>query len=335
MKDLRLSRLLSGSAAARGLPVIAAFVAVSAATVILEPSSFSYTNEELLLAYTLPLGLAALSQMVVMSTGDIDLGIGAFVGVVNALAATLLYNRPLLGALALVGSVAAYAAMGALIAWRQIPAIIVTLGASFVWAGLGLVILPTPGGTAPTWIQSIVNYNFPLVPLAIVALVVAAIVLRMILMSTRGTRMRGLGSNPAAVRSAGISALRVRLFAYSIAGIFAVLAGLVITGDITSGDSTVSSSYTLLSIAAVVLGGGDFSGGRVSPMGAVLGAATLGLLNSLLTFVNISSNYQVGLEGVLLIAVLLIRWLRSAGAARAVSRPLAEEAAELVGSEAA
>jgi ribose transport system permease protein len=327
-----LGETLRRSASARGLPVVAAFVAVAIATAILAPNSLSYSGADLLLLYTVPLGLAALAQMVVMAVGDIDLGIGSFVGLINAIAATLLDHHVLLGILVLVLGVLVYTGMGILIAARQLPAIIVTLGASFIWAGLGIVILPTPGGLAPTWIQNAVNYQLPLVPLPIVLLVVAALVLRVVMSSARGVRVRGLGSNIQAVRSGGLSVLRIRAFAYTVAGVLGVLAGIMITGDITSGDSTVSASYTLLSIAAVVLGGGDFSGGRVSPVGAILGATTLGLLSSLLTFLNVSSNYQVGLEGVLLLGVLLIRWLRSVRLARpggSVADPL--EGPELMG----
>lgn len=308
---MTIARILRQCASARGLPVVAAFVAVAIATAILAPNSLTYSGADDLLLYTVPLGLAALSQMVLMAVGDIDLGIGSFVGVINAVAATLVYHHALLGILVLLVGVLAYTAMGILIAARQLPAIIVTLGAAFIWAGLGIVILPTPGGLAPSWIQDVANYQLPFVPLPIVLLVVSALALRVVMSSARGVRVRGLGSNVQAVRTSGLSVLRIRAFAYTVAGALGVVAGIMITGDITSGDSSVSTSYTLLSIAAVVLGGGDFTGGRVSAVGAILGATTLGLLSSLLTFLNVSSNYQVGLEGILLLGVLLIRWLRS------------------------
>ena len=197
---------------------MAAFVAVAIVTAILAPNSLSYSGADLLLLYTVPLGLAALSQMVVMAVGDIDLGIGSFVGVINAVAATLLDHDLLLGILVLLLGVLAYAGMGMLIAARELPAIIVTLGASFVWAGLGIVILPTPGGLAPTWVQDAVNYQLPLVPLPVVLLVGAALVVRLVMRSARGVRVRGLGSNIQAVRSGGLSALRIRAFAYTVAG---------------------------------------------------------------------------------------------------------------------
>ena len=297
------------------LPTIAAFVAVGIAVSLRAPDSLSYNGASLLLAYTVPLALASLAEMIVIGLGDIDLSIGPFVGLVNALCVTVLYRHALVGILVLVGCVLAYVAMGVLIEIRRLPAILVTLGASFVWTGLGVVILPTPGGTAPTWLVNAVNYNPPLVPLPVVLLIVFAVILKVLLVTSFGVRLRAVGSNVQAVRGGGLSVLKVRASAYGLAGLLGVIAGLVITGNITSGDSTVSASYTLLAIAAVILGGGEFIGGRISAAGAVLGATTLSLLASFLTLVNIPSNYQVGLDGVMLLGVLLLRWVRLAAQA--------------------
>lgn len=293
------------------IPAFGAFAAVGIAVAILEPSSLTYGGANLLLTYAVPLSLASLAQMLVMSVGDIDLGIGAFIGLGNAIAVTLLAKHPAFGVLALIVSIGAYISMGILIELRRLPSLIVTLGASFIWAGAAIVILPTPGGTAPSWLNTAVNYQLPLIPLPVALLIVAGLVCSVLMASPFGVVFRGVGSGKRAVQNAGLSALRARAAAYGVAGLIGVLAGLIITGDITSGDSTVSSSYTLLSIAAVILGGGDFSGGRVFSIGTVLGAVTLSLLSSVLTFVNIPSNYQVGVEGLMLLVVLLIRWARN------------------------
>jgi ribose transport system permease protein len=96
---------------------------------------------------------------------------------------------------------------------------------------------------------------------------------------------------------------------FGLAGVFGVLAGLALIGLTTSADANIGKGYTLLSIAGVILGGGEFVGGRVSPIGAVIGALTLTLANSLLTFMHISPDWQVGAEGAILIVVLTARAL--------------------------
>jgi ribose transport system permease protein len=83
-------------------------------------------------------------------------------------------------------------------------------------------------------------------------------------------------------------------------------------GITTAADANIGNGYTLLSIAGVILGGGEFVGGRVSPVGAVIGALTLALAASpLLTFMHISPDWQVGANGAILIVVLAARALLS------------------------
>jgi ribose transport system permease protein len=74
-----------------------------------------------------------------------------------------------------------------------------------------------------------------------------------------------------------------------------------------SGDASISQSYVLLTIAAVIVGGASFSGGDVSPGGTVAGALLMGLIASLLQFLNVSADYQVGAQGLVLIAILTAR----------------------------
>ncbi len=101
--------------------------------------------------------------------------------------------------------------------------------------------------------------------------------------------------------------MRIRAGVYALAGGFGALSGLTLVGLTTSGDANIAARYTLVSIAAVILGGGEFTGGRVSPTGAVLGAMTLTLAASFLTFLNIPPDWQIGAQGIILIIVLTLR----------------------------
>jgi ribose transport system permease protein len=96
---------------------------------------------------------------------------------------------------------------------------------------------------------------------------------------------------------------------YALAGFFGVLSGLSLIGLTTSPDAHIADRYTLLSIAGVILGGGEFVGGRVSPIGAVIGAVTLTLTGSFLIFMRISPDWQIGAQGAVLIVVLALRAL--------------------------
>jgi ribose transport system permease protein len=243
---------------------------------------------------------------------ELDLSIGGFVSLVACITATWLHDAPLLGVLALAALVAAYAGMGALIHLRNLPSIVVTLGMSFVWLGLAVLVLPTPGGKAPDYIRTLMTLKPPLIPFPILASILIALIVHVALMrSAWGTVLRGAGGNPQALARAGWSILRIKMTMFALAGLFGVFSGVALVGLTTSADANIALRYTLLSIAGVILGGGEFVGGRVSPIGAVMGAVTLALAGSFLSFLRLNPDWQIGAQGAILILVLALRVLIS------------------------
>ncbi len=304
IKALASPRVLRGLLPAFSLTVLLL------AIFYLQPRAMSYVGLKLLLNLALPIAFATIAQMCVIAGNDLDLGIGAFVGLVACIGATWLRDTPLLGFTALGGCVLAYAALGALIHLRNLPSIVVTLGMSFLWLGLALLVLPTPGGQAPDWIRATMTFKTPLLPFTIYASVALGIAVHWGLMRTAyGAVLRGAGGNPRSVARAGWSLLRTKVTLFALAGFFGVLSGLSLIGLTTSADANIALRYTLLSIAGVILGGGEFVGGRVSPIGAVIGAITLTLAGSFLSFLRISPDWQIGAQGGILIIVLALRVL--------------------------
>lgn len=291
------------------LPALS-LVVLLAAVFWLQPRAMSYTGLNLLFNLAVPIALATIAQMLIMTVNDLDLSMGTFVSFVACVTATILQSDPLVGILILAACIGVYALIGVVIYVRNLPAIVVTLGMSFVWGGLAVLLLPAPGGSAPEWIRWLMTAKPPLVPMAIVASVVIALVAHVIVIqSAFGVVIRGVGGNQQSVARAGWSVLRARAFAYGLAGLFAVLAGICLVGLTTSADANIALRYTLLSIAGVILGGGEFVGGRVSPIGAVIGALTLTLAGSFLSFLRISPDWQIGAQGAILIIVLALRLL--------------------------
>jgi ribose transport system permease protein len=301
-RSLNRARLLRSALPALSLVVLLGTI------FILQPRAMSYMGMNLMLNLAVPIALATIAQMLIITVNDLDLSLGSYISFVACVAATLLNEHPWLGALALLGCIAAYAALGALIHARRLPSIVVTLGMSFIWTGGAVLLLPAPGGSAPQWLQALVRIKPPLLPFAIIVCVVLALLVHLLLMrSTLGVVLRGAGGNPLAIAKAGWSLLKVKVTLYALAGGFGVLSGLFLVGLTTSADASVALRYTLLSIAGVILGGGEFVGGRVSPIGAVLGALTLVLAGSLLSFIRISPDWQIGAQGAILILVLALR----------------------------
>jgi ribose transport system permease protein len=295
-------------------PLRAALPALSLALVVaaiawLNPRAISYFGFTLMLNLAVPIALATMAQMFVIAGNDLDLSIGTFVGFVCCVSATWLSNEPWLGALTLVGCVALYAALGALIYLRNLPSIVVTLGMSFVWQGLAILLLPKPGGKAPGWLLTVMGLKPPLIPFPIVAAALIAGIGYVGLMRTSyGAILRGAGGNAVAIERAGWSLMRAKMTLFALAGVFGVISGMALVGITTSADANIGNGYTLLSIAGVILGGGEFVGGNVSPIGAVIGALTMAMAASpLLTFMHIPPDWQVAANGAILIIVLAAR----------------------------
>lgn len=287
---------------------VASLALLLAGVFYLQPRAMSYNGLNLLFNLAVPIALATIAQMLIMAVNDLDLSMGTFVSFVACVAATFLNDTPLLGAMILLAAIGTYAALGVLIHLRNLPSIVVTLGMSFVWAGLAVLILPAPGGTAPEWARAVMVSKPPLLPMAIIASAVIAVLAHLLIMRTSlGVLIRGVGGNQRSVQRAGWSIVAARASAYALAASFAVAAGIFLVGLTTSADANIALRYTLLSIAGVILGGGEFTGGRISPIGAVIGALTLTLAGSFLSFLRISPDWQIGAQGAILIIVLAFR----------------------------
>ncbi len=304
-----MSRFLTVGTMRTLLPALS-LAAILAAIFYLQPRTMSYFGLNLLLNLAVPIALATIAQMFILCVNDLDLSLGAFVSLTACITATWLYDTPVLGVLALAGCVLAYAALGALIHLRNLPSIVVTLGMSFVWVGIAVLILPTPGGKAPEWIRTLMTLKPALIPFPIIATVVIAIIVHFGLMkSSAGVVLRGAGGNPLSVERAGWSLLKIKMTMYALSGFFGVLSGMALVGLTTSADANIAERYTLLSIAGAILGGSQFVGGRVSPIGAVIGAITLLLTGSFLSFLRLNPDWQIGAQGAILILVLALRVL--------------------------
>jgi ribose transport system ATP-binding protein len=310
----------ASGAGRRALGAAAALLPYASLAVVLalmfnaNPITASAFGLELLLKPAVALVLIALAQMFVIGGSEIDLGAGAFAALVSVLAATVLPGSTVLGLGVIALALAAYAGVGALIQWRQIPAIVVTLGASFIWLGIGLSIQPTPGGTAAAWTQALVRWRIPGIPTSILLICLFAALAFWINRTPWGVVLRGFGNNAQAMMQSGWSAIRCAVLRYGLSGIFLVLAGLVLTAMNSASDINSGTSYTLISVAAVVMGGAALIGGRISPVGAVVGAVTLTLIGALLGMLSIPSNLNPATQGLLLLAILAVRSLSSAPA---------------------
>jgi ribose transport system ATP-binding protein len=293
---------------ARALPAVILALVMLCLAFWLEPHSVSAFGLNLLLQASVPLAFAVLAQMLFLLGGDIDLGLGFAIGLANVIAATYLAGSPLIGVLGLLALIAGYVVMALLVEIVGVSSIVVTLGASFVWLGLGLTVRETPGGSAPEWLAAITHVRLWPFPVVLYLLVIATLLGVWISQAwSYSTRLRALGNNKKIYVSLGYSALLGRVTLYALAGVLAVISGLLITSYTRAGNINVAGSYTLSTVAAVVVGGASFAGGEVSAVGAIMGMIGMSLITSNLVFLGVSSEYSTAIGGLVLILVLSIR----------------------------
>jgi len=276
---------------------------------IYQRNVFTRFGIELLIGGSVPLVFAALSQMFIIGLSNIDLGVGAHMGLVNVLCATVLLQNPLLGLMLILISIVLYGLMGAIVHIRKIPAVIVTMGMSFVWIGIAYIIQDRPGGQAPQWLVNAFSHQLP-IPQCILIILAGALFAFLFYRSKYGTVLRGFGNNLTAVERSGWSPLKAYVIGYMLAGLFSVIGGLVITASTGASDVNSTTSYQMLTVAAVVMGGSSLLGGIVSPFGTIIGAVTLSLVGALLGFMRLNASYVTAVQGIMFILILASRLLR-------------------------
>jgi ribose transport system permease protein len=269
------------------------------------PGSFEWTS---IVNTAVPTVLVAVGQTIVVLTRGIDLSVGGVIDLSNALAATHMHDSVLSmfgWSLAILGLGAACGAVnGILVAYGRLQPILVTLATLAILQGLALKALPEPGGLIPpSYSNVLASSKGPWSLGFIFAIAVGWLVLRR---STIGVRIFAVGNDQDAARAHGIPVRRVKVVAYALSGLLAAAAGLFLSASTTGGDAAAGDVYILTSIAAVVLGGISFFGGRGSALGSIAGAFVLTILTNVLFFAGIDPLYQSFFQGLFLFAAVLL-----------------------------
>lgn len=254
-----------------------------------------------------PLILVTIGQTYAVGSGGLDLSVGSIVSVVAVI--TAVSFEPLGIPLALTLGIGAALVLGslngALIA-RGIEPFLVTLATLSIAQGLALFINPVPRGSVPSVFASITGY-WGNVPVVLPALVLFGVLAMWLVRKTRlGTHIVAVGGSRDVAHLCGVSVRRVLTSTYVISAACAALAALFLVARTRTGDPTIGASFTINSLAAVVLGGTVLGGGRVTVPGAILGAIALGLLSNVLNLLQVPAFYQAPLKGVLVIAAVLL-----------------------------
>jgi ribose transport system permease protein len=262
-----------------------------------------------------PLILAtyALTIIVMAGRAGVDLSIGPLIGFINVgmiqLHAAGFMESPIAFFLYAMGVGVVYQLLqGLIIIFVRVQPIIVSLSGYLALVGLNLVIMPRPGGVAPDWM-------FPwgsgttIFSAVLVILVIATAGWYIIAQSSFFGHLRMMGSDERAAYTSGVRINFVRLGAHAIGGVYAGLAAIAFTSLISSGDPSQGTTYTLMAVTALVLGGASLAGGRGGAFGSLLGALNIYLITYVLStfsFGMVQSFVTDLAYGVMLVLSLLI-----------------------------
>jgi ribose transport system permease protein len=264
------------------------------------------------------LALVATAQTFVVITAGIDLSVGAVFVLSNCLASWIVVGSAPTAALGVVGVLATGLACGALngliVIVGRLQPIVTTIATGAVFYGLALVLRPTPGGDvyAPL-ADALTGRAFGVLPASLIALAAVVIVIWVpYARSPIGRAAYAVGSSEQAAYMSGVPVDRAKFWAYVLSGLAASIGGLFLTFVTYSGEASAGTggSYTLYSIAAVVLGGVSLYGGSGSAIGAIFGALMFRTIGDLLFVFNLDPLWQPLFQGVVLLAAV------SLGAAR-------------------
>jgi ribose transport system permease protein len=282
------------------------------ATTLIRDSNFGWRDQ---LANFAPMALAAMASTpaIISGGGGFDLSISPLMYLTGEVFIVWLATKGLGGAVSVPIILALGIALGALngllIILLRVPPVVATLSMYFVLIGVDLRVAPNPKYLSDNWIHHLaasVNIAGVAVPGALFTLGFPILVWAALALTPYRRTLYAVGSNDATAFASGVNVAAVRVIAYALGGLFAAVGGLALIALTSSANPSLSSTYTLLAIAAVALGGTSLWGGRGGLFGPMLGAASIYLLGNLLITLQVDPSYlQVMYGGMLIFAVIL------------------------------
>jgi ribose transport system permease protein len=255
----------------------------------------------------------------VILTGGIDLSVGSMVAVSSVVGGLLIFNQgwsmwPAVLAMILAGGLCGLA-NGLIITLGRIPPFIVTLGTMQVFRGIALQL--TNG--QPIFDITKVHPNFDIwgtrnfagIPSPVIITAIVFVIGFLILRYTRlGLYTYAIGGNEQATRFSGVNINRYKLSVYTLMGLAAGIAGVMLTSRLNSAQPNVANGAELDAIAAVVIGGTSLFGGEGTIVGTIIGALLMAVIRNGLTLMHVTAFYQQIVIGVVIILAVLIDRLR-------------------------
>ena len=278
---------------------------------ILSPSFLSVTNLFNVFKQITVAGIVGCGMTFVILTGGIDLSVGSILGLSGVLASGVLAstgNTAVAVAVSLTVGIACGAVTGFFVSVCGIPPFISTLGMMTLLRGVILVY--TKGSPIPIKSDAYKFFgkgSIAGIPVPVIILIIVFLLAHYILTQTSyGRSVYAVGGNREAARLSGIRVKTSEFLVYTLNGLMCGMAGLILTARLGSAQSTSGTGIEMDAIAAVILGGTSLSGGVGFVLPTVVGAMIMGIIDNILTLMNVNPHATNIVKGaVILIAVLV------------------------------
>ena len=259
------------------------------------------------------IGIMAIGQTMVIITGGIDLSVGSLMAVTSMLTARLItvYGQNALFAVicGLIFGLLLGTVSGLVITRFKINPFITTLGMLSIGRGLTYLLATGVKGSVasniPMQNSSIIFLGsgyLGLVPFSVVLLLLLVILATVFLKRTvPGRYIYAVGSNERSARLSGVPVNKVRVFVYAISGFFCALAGIILTGRLSTAATNIGVGNELDVIAAVVIGGASLQGGEGTVTGAIIGATIMAIVRNAFVLLHIPNHFQTITIGIVII----------------------------------
>ena len=309
------------------LTIVGLMLLVAIIMLLLNPDAYFTGRNLRSMIFQFPeYGILSLGMMACMIAGGIDLSLVGIMNLSGVLAALLIKHLVVIEdgvvtnpemvvpviALAIVVALVTGAACGAfngfIIGYFGLPAMLVTLCGLQLYTGLAYGISGGPAikGMCDSF-KNIANGDIGGIPYVLFIFIAVVLVVTFIMKFTVfGHEIYFLGSNAKAAMYSGINTLKVTILTYMFSGILGGISGILITSHLNSGKSTNGSTFTLLSLLIVVLGGIHPDGGRGRVAGVVLAVLLLQMIANAFGVMHLSDNAKTFVNGCLLIAALVL-----------------------------
>ncbi|MCR4406369.1 MAG: ABC transporter permease [Anaerolineae bacterium] len=294
-------------------------------------------NLAVIMRFIATFGMLAIGEVLIIITGGIDLSVGsmlAFTGVITAW--MMLKGVGPIPPIDIIPAILITLVIGALIGtWHGlfvtklgIPPFIITLGTYLIARGLAANITrgyPQVFDSGHPFLilgqgdlAAVLNLKgggaLGAIPISFLILLGIAALVSIILNHTPlGYRIYAVGGNIEAARLSGVNVDRVRIFCYATSGFLAALTGVILASRLGQGTPVVGAAYELWAIAAAVIGGTSLLGGEGTVLGAILGAAIMGVMQNGMVVLNISSYVQDVILGTVLVVAVVYDTMRRGG----------------------